>query len=192
VAALPVSIRRKGKRDGQRRCGVVRSSQPDRTGSEKPCRTASKRNPSSQGLPNEPERPPRPTDPTRAAGLQTLRTNEPESRAQNPNEPEPHTARPVQRFGAPCRNGALSTNQGPSQNLNGPEPAATKGTRDAQQALRLEPVRTDEPTAARAERTRAVRTLRTNPGLWRIRTNPSRAEAPREMKPAAHERTRRV
>jgi hypothetical protein len=40
------------------------------------------------------------------------------------------------------RNGALRTNQGPSQNLNEPEPAAIKGTRDARQAFK--PVRTTE------------------------------------------------
>jgi hypothetical protein len=47
-------------------------------------------------------------------------------------------------------NGALRTNQGPAQNLNEPEPAATKATRDARQALNPCP-RPNSPS----ERTRA-------------------------------------
>jgi hypothetical protein len=81
------------------------------------------------------------------------------------------------------RNGALTTNQGPSQDLNEPEPHHCRRSRDGQQA----------PEARPAERTR-----RRAPGLMPLpRTNPNRPENssepepcrnPRRMMLAAHKR----
>jgi hypothetical protein len=86
-------------------------------------------------------------------------------------------ALPPAKLGS-IRNGALRTNQGPSQDLNEPEPAATKGTRDAQQAPSLAEPNEREPCveSQRPEPRHCRTNPRRAPGLTPLpRTNPSRA-----------------